>query len=70
MNRSSLINIVFNLNFNLTEKRSLSHEFIRQIFRTYEDYDKKRELAILAIDEAHKVNMQRKIIALAVSSST
>ena len=36
-NRVSLINIMFNLNFNLTEPTVLSREFMKVMYKTYKD---------------------------------
>ena len=36
-NKISLINIMFNLNFNLTEQRLLSKSFLKQLYKTYRD---------------------------------
>jgi len=36
-NKVSLINIIFNLNFNLTEPRVLPKEFLKLLYKTYKD---------------------------------
>jgi len=36
-NRVSLINIIFNLNFNLSEPKELSREFMKVMYKTYKD---------------------------------
>ena len=55
-NKMSLVNIIFNLNFNLSEPKELSKEFLRQLYKTYKD-DRKDE------------KLQRKIVVLMVSAS-
>jgi hypothetical protein len=36
-NRVSLINIIFNLNFNLSEPTVLTREFMKVMYKTYKD---------------------------------
>lgn len=54
MNRSALVTIVFNLDFKITEQRSINEDFIQQIFRTYQEYNKKEELDAFMIEETQK----------------
>ena len=42
-NKISLINIIFNLNFNLTEPRVLSKEFLKLLYKTYKDESLKED---------------------------
>jgi len=53
----SLISILFNLNFNLQQPKSLSKEFLKLLYKTYKDE--------LQDDEKTK----RKIITIVVSAS-
>ena len=57
-NKVSLINIIFNLNFNLADPRPLKKEFLKLVFKTYKDEQLKDETKTL-----------RKIIVLIVSAS-
>ena len=57
-NKVSLINIIFNLNFNLAEPRILSKDFLKLVFKTYKDEQLKDDSKTL-----------RKIIVLIVSAS-
>ena len=56
-NKISLINIIFNLNFNLTEPRVLSKDFMKLFYKTYKDEDLKSQ------------RIKRKIIAIVVAAS-
>eukprot|EP00347_Sterkiella_histriomuscorum_P023636 403333912 len=57
-NKVSLINIIFNLNFNLTEPRVLPKEFLKLLYKTYKDESMRDDQKTL-----------RKIIVLIVSAS-
>lgn len=54
----SLINIIFNLNFNLNEPRELTKEFMRQLYKTYKDDSLRKEEQIL-----------RKLVVLIVTAT-
>lgn len=57
-NKISAINIVFNLNFNLSEPRTLEKDFLKELFKTYKDDSMKDDPKTL-----------RKIIVIVVSAS-
>jgi hypothetical protein len=54
---------MFNLNFNLTEPKTLSKEFLKLLYKTYKDEAANKE------DSGKDGKTQRKIIVLVVSAS-